>query len=62
VTSFKHFFNKHGIEIISWGEVKDIVLTIMNYIYDQQINKVTLEKWQKSSTTLHPLLPFKAKQ
>jgi hypothetical protein len=36
VTSFEHFFNKHGIEIISWGEVKDMVLTIMNYIYDQQ--------------------------
>jgi hypothetical protein len=44
------------------GRSKGHSLDIMNYIYDQQINHVTIEKWQKSSTTSHPLLPFKAKQ
>jgi hypothetical protein len=38
VTSFEHIFNKHGIEIISWKEVKDMVLKLMSYVYDQQIN------------------------
>lgn len=36
--SFEHFFNKHNIEITSWREVKEMILTIMNCVNDQQIN------------------------
>jgi hypothetical protein len=43
--SFEHFSNKHDIEITSWGEVKNMVLTIMNYIYKYQIDHVTFKRW-----------------
>jgi hypothetical protein len=36
--SFEHFFNKHNIEITSSREVKEMILTIMNCVNDQQIN------------------------
>jgi hypothetical protein len=42
--SFKHFSNKYDIGITSWGEVKDMVLTIMNCIYKYQIDHVTFKK------------------
>jgi hypothetical protein len=43
--SFEHFSNKHDIEITSWGEVKHMVLTIMNSIYKYQIGHVTFKRW-----------------
>lgn len=35
MNSFKHFFNKHDIDITSWEGVKNMVITIMSCVYKQ---------------------------